>query len=300
MNKETKNITNVVDKHKNGWGIFMICRHGSTDSNGEKSFRGWKEVKINQLSEKGKQDVIHLGNKIKEYLKGEDLKDYIIVSSDLNRAKETANKVADITGIPIVKGYKDLRSQDTGDFTGKKEDDVKGHIEKNIDETPNTPLPGASESYNQFIDRIKNVLKPGGKIEKDYPRKKIIVISHHQVQVLQYNDFNRATEPMFKKGIEPGEFILVGQKKNKNDGKGGPLNMVTGALSSMGNTIGNTFSNLQYALSPTTHYQAPPEDQTYNFRGIKINNNDLSDTANIIANEIKTIPKIKKYKHKMF
>lgn len=203
------NIKNTMKNNQLVGKIHIIARHGSTNSNGDKMFRGWKETPINQLSEKGKQDVIKLGNDLKNYIKGQNPNDYVIVSSDLNRAKETANKVSEITKIPIGKGYRDLRSQDTGSYSGRKEDDVKPQIQKNVKETPHMPLPGASESYNDFIKRMIKALKTQGEIEKDFPNKKIIVITHHQVEVLHKNNFNKAPEPMFLKGIPPGGFRTI-------------------------------------------------------------------------------------------
>ena len=197
-----KKFNNLIKNMKNDkiGQIVAVARHGSTDSNGEKVFRGWKESKRNQLSIKGKGDAIKLGQSVKK-LVGNNPKDYIIVYSDLNRAHDTAETVSRISGVPCGKAYKDLRSQDTGDFSGKKEDEVKDEIEEYTFEYPDKSLPGATESHTQFIKRIKNVFN---QIPKDYPNKKIIVITHHQVEVLQANNFNKATQAMFDKGIEPG------------------------------------------------------------------------------------------------
>lgn len=263
LNSKFTNLTNNMKKGK----IDIIARHGSTNSNGDKVFRGWKETTANQMTEKGHQDARDLGEKIKKVV-GNDYNDYVIVSSDLNRAIQTAQTVAKISGVPYVKYYKDLRSQDTGDYTGKKEEDVRDLIEKNIEETPDKNLPGASESYNNFINRIKKVLSPGGTIEKDFPNKKIIVVTHHQVEVLHSNNFNRATEPMFKKGVEPGCFRII----KKNDGKGGFF---------------DGLSNL-FGSNVTTYTKAP--DPTYNVRGLKVGDNDIKEAADILYGEISNRP----------
>ena len=203
-------FTNLINNMKSKQGkIVVIARHGSTNSNGDNVFRGWKETEENQLTGKGINDAEDLGHSIKKLVGKENPNNFIIVSSDLNRAIDTAKKVSKLTGISRGKEYKDLRSQDTGDFTGKKESEVKDQIEANIEKTPDKPLPGASECYNKFIDRIKNTLKPNGEIEKDYPNKKIIVVTHHQVLVLKKNNFDRATEPMFQKGVQPGGFEII-------------------------------------------------------------------------------------------
>ena len=184
--------------------IVAIARHGSTNNNGDKVFRGWEENPDNQLTDKGIQDAKNLGESVKKMIGKDNPNDYVLVCSDLNRAQDTADIVSQITGIPLGKSYKELRSQDTGDFTGKKEKDVKKEITNLIDKNPNKPLPGASESHVEFLNRVKGILSPDGKIAKDYPKKKIIAILHHQVEVEQANNFSSATDAMFDKGIEPG------------------------------------------------------------------------------------------------
>jgi broad specificity phosphatase PhoE len=193
-------IKKAMDKMKFG-RVNIIARHGSTNSNGDKVFRGWKEVSTNQLTPKGREGAKALGEHLKKEIGSEDPKNYILITSDLNRAIDTAKIVSKETGIPVGKEYKDLRSQDTGDYTGVKEDDVKSQVEKNIEETPERALPGATESHNDFLKRVKQVFK---QVPKDYPNKKIIMVLHHQVEVLQANGFNRATETMFQNGLRPG------------------------------------------------------------------------------------------------
>ena len=181
------------------WVIGFIARHGSTDSNWEKKFRGWEETKLNQLSDKWKNDARKLWKRIKQLVNGNP-DDYILVSSDLNRAKDTTKMASDISWVSIGKEYPELRSQDTGDFTNIPEDEVKPQVIYYTENHPNLPLPWASESHLQFVDRVKKVFN---QIPKDYPWKKIIVITHHQVEVLQANDFSALSDDMYKNWIEP-------------------------------------------------------------------------------------------------
>lgn len=198
------NLTKSI-KGKAMGKIEYIARHGSTDSNGEKVFRGWAETKINQLTPKGKMDAMKLGHSIKTIIGHENPDDFVIVSSDLKRATDTAKTASKISGVPLGKSYSDLRSQDTGDYTGKKESEVKDIIVKHIEDHPDVPLPGASESHQDFINRSKQTLAPNGEIVKDYPGKKIIAVVHHQTEVSQLNNFGKNTDAMFSKGIKPGE-----------------------------------------------------------------------------------------------
>jgi len=185
--------------------IVAIARHGSTNSNGDNVFRGWAETPDNQLTLKGVGDAMKLGDSIKKMVGEGNPDDHVIVSSDLNRATDTAKTASKVSGVPLGKTYQALRSQDTGDFTGQKEDDVKKQITTLIKNHPDKPLPGASESHNDFTKRAKDALAPGGMIEKDHPHKKIIVITHHQVEVGHKNGFTPSTDEMFAKGLKPGE-----------------------------------------------------------------------------------------------
>ncbi len=300
--------------------IEIIARHGSTDSNGEKVFRGWEESKINQLTDKGKNDAKKLGESLKKEIK--DPENYIIISSDLQRAADTAKIVSKITGIKTGQAYPQLRSQDTGDYTGMKESLVKHKIDEMINKTPNKPLPGASESYNDFITRLKKTLKPGGLIELHNPGKKIIVIAHHQVDVVQANDFDKATDAMFAKGLEPGGHRYL--KNKKYDGKGGLIsdmwgglkqnvfqpvaNAVTGAASAINNnvikpiadtavnvkqaimdplpTYNNTYNAVKKVIDPVSVVKP----QTYNIRGINVSDSDLDEAKKIAASEVSNRP----------
>ena len=192
-----------LDDAKTG-DIIAIARHGSTNSNGDKVFRGWNETPDNQLTNKGVHDAMRLGQDIKKMV-GNKPDKYVIVSSDLNRAIDTARIASDVSGVPTGKQYASLRSQDTGIFTGQKEEKVKKQVIKHIENSPDQPLPGATESHTEFVTRVKEALKPNGIIEKDYPNKKIIPIVHHQVEILHKNNFGKTTESMFQGGIQPGE-----------------------------------------------------------------------------------------------
>ena len=185
--------------------IIAIARHGSTNSNGDKVFRGWAEIPDNQLTEKGKNDAVNLGQNIKKIVGKDNPSKFIIVSSDLNRAIDSAKIASDVSGVPTGKQYSALRSQDTGKYTGQKEGTVKKEVLNHIENHPDKPLPGATESHNQFVQRAKEALKPNGVIEKDYPGKKIIPVVHHQVEVMHANNFNKTTDAMFDQGIKPGE-----------------------------------------------------------------------------------------------
>lgn len=211
--------------------IVALARHGETDSNGaDKAFRGWEETDKNQLTDKGKQDAKNIGESIKQIIGNDDPSKYVIVSSDLNRATDSAKIASDVSGVPQGKAYPELRSQDTGNFSGVKESEVKDQVKDINENHPDQALPGASESHDDFVKRTKDALKPGGLIEQDNPGKKIIAVVHHQVEVMQANDFAKATDAMFEKGIKPGGLReLVDRTPNKEGGGVNPSEIAKSA-----------------------------------------------------------------------
>lgn len=186
--------------------IHSVGRHGETKRNtGKPVYRGWKEEPGNQLSAQGLKDAEGLGKKIKNLVT--DPKEYVIVSSDLNRARHSAEIASVMSGVKIGKAYRDLRSMDTGSFSGKPVHIHQETIDNHIKENPDVPLKGARESYNDFITRLKGVF--GKKLFRDYPNKNIIVVSHNQVEVLHANNFEPVDAEAYKKGIPPGHLRVI-------------------------------------------------------------------------------------------
>ena len=89
---------------------LTIFRHGETDWNAEHRFQGHMDIPLNN---KGREQAIALGNLLCER------RIEAILSSDLSRAMETAERVAQICGgIPVVTTTL-LREAFLGDAQGK-------------------------------------------------------------------------------------------------------------------------------------------------------------------------------------
>src|SRR5215469_6722522 len=100
-----------------------IVRHGKTRLNDETSAsvdreRGWSDV---PLTPEGRQEAKAAALKLKS--KGIEA----IVSSDLNRAKETANIIGGILGIKPEFSF-ELRPWNLGDLTGRVMKEAKPQI----------------------------------------------------------------------------------------------------------------------------------------------------------------------------
>jgi alpha-ribazole phosphatase len=142
--------------------IIYAVRHGETNGNKDKLFRGWIEVPLNATGKKEAQAA-------REYLSDKGIKR--VFCSDLGRAQETAKLV-----LPSVKAEKDptLRPWDVGMFSGKSREDTQEAFNHYID-NPDEPIPDG-ESLREFAKRqtkaIKRYIKEG---QEDGP---ILLVFH--------------------------------------------------------------------------------------------------------------------------
>ena len=88
---------------------LIIARHGETEANVGRVLQGHLD---NPLSERGNEQVTHLGKRLLE--EGVE----IIYSSDLKRAQATANAFAELAKLP-VKIEPRLRERSYGEFEGQ-------------------------------------------------------------------------------------------------------------------------------------------------------------------------------------
>lgn len=126
---------------------IFIVRHGATKMNNqtdmsEDRIRAWTNV---PLVEEGRAEARRAGLK----LKGKGIQ--AIVSSDLVRAKETAEIIGKIIGIEPELSEK-LRPWKLGDFTGKPTKEALPEIAEYVRNKPDEPVP-QGESFNQFKTR---------------------------------------------------------------------------------------------------------------------------------------------------
>jgi len=148
---------------------LIMVRHGYSVYNNQSRFSGQIDVELNE------QGVIQ-AQETADYL----VKNYKIdkiYSSDLVRAKKTAELVSNVLDIPIIYD-KDLRELDVGKWGGLTFDEVKV---KYPDEfklyTTNfgRAQPVGGEKISDFIKRIENVIH---KIAKESDGKTVLISTH--------------------------------------------------------------------------------------------------------------------------
>ena len=146
-------------------GSFYIMRHGEARNNVDRIL----SCKINDgmsLSEKGKEDV----KKVTRNLK--DKKIDLIISSDLDRTKQTAEMISKELGVKIIFDER-IRETDAGDFDGKNIDDVPDFKEK-WDRGINTRFPNGDDWFS-LGNRAEDFYRF---IFGNYRNKNILVVSH--------------------------------------------------------------------------------------------------------------------------
>lgn len=132
-----------------GRTIYLV-RHADTSMNasaGAEKERGWSNV---PLDAEGRSEAKRIAAKLAR----KDLK--AVVSSDLPRARETGDIVADWNGL-VLHTEPGLRTWDTGKCAGQLKSKVEPHIIDLVRHHPDEACNGG-ESFDAFCQRIRKVL----------------------------------------------------------------------------------------------------------------------------------------------
>lgn len=147
--------------------LFLV-RHGEVDYNRQKIIVGNTDQPLNNI---GRQQAEGTAEKVGGL--GID----ILVSSDLKRAKETAEIISKKIGISLITDSV-FRERNYGSIEGKKKEGLKEIYPQYINKSGKLILenefPGAEsvdDFYNRVIEGIDNLLKR-------YPDKNILLVTH--------------------------------------------------------------------------------------------------------------------------
>lgn len=133
--------------------LFLV-RHGETFDNERKIMQGQTQGELNAA---GKAQAEALSRQ----LRGEHFD--AVVSSDLNRAIQTAEIIARPHGMTVTTTPL-LRERDWGDFTGRYIPDLKG-----------LPFPENTETLDRLLDRAACFLDF---IRTNYPGRQVVAVGH--------------------------------------------------------------------------------------------------------------------------
>jgi broad specificity phosphatase PhoE len=142
-----------------------VVRHGNTSLNSANKIRGWEDVPLDTT---GHRQAAKLGNALKGKVD-------VIYSSDLKRAKQTADDIADTNRISF-KVDKGLRPWDVGTFTGTDADKAAEVLERKARSAPNSPVDGG-ESFNSFKGRFLGTVQ---RIMSKERGKTVAFVTHHR------------------------------------------------------------------------------------------------------------------------
>ncbi len=186
---------------------LILIRHGFSKSNEERVFAGHLDI---SLAEKGVKQA-----KITAKYVSENYKIDTIYSSDLKRAKETAEKLGELTGKKISFS-KNLREIFAGDWEGHKYEELpvlypeEFWIWKNkigLCQTPN------GESVKDLYNRVNSEID---RILEENQGKNIVIVSHATaIRVFMVRVLGMNVEEMQKVEWVPNASVSVFDVKNE-------------------------------------------------------------------------------------
>ena len=132
------------------WTRLLLVRHGETAWNADGRVQGHLDIALNAV---GRTQARRLAAKLRD--EGEPID--LIYSSDLARALQTAQAVADGTGAPLRLAPA-LRERRFGAFEGRRFADIEAELPQDAERwrrrDPHWVPPGGGESLLQFKERV--------------------------------------------------------------------------------------------------------------------------------------------------
>lgn len=183
-------------------GNIYYVRHGETPLNSEDKLRAWTNVPLDQT---GRKEAAKLGQSLMNKID-------VIVTSDLDRARDTAEIISQITGVPISEETLSLRPWDLGSLAGQSVSDTLPVIKEYALDKPQEPIQGG-ESFNSFKARYLTGISD---IMNKYPGQNVAVVSHHRGDRILAAweqegsiDFHVDPNIFLQRGMEPGSYRVI-------------------------------------------------------------------------------------------
>jgi len=148
---------------------IIAIRHGETAWNAESRIQGQLDIGLNDT---GRWQARRVG----EALAGEDIK--AVYSSDLGRAHQTAESIAEVMGVPVVPS-EGLRERSFGMFEGKTFDEIHetwpDHAQNWRRRIPEWQPPEGGESLIELRERVRRTME---ELAARHPGEQIVVVAH--------------------------------------------------------------------------------------------------------------------------
>jgi broad specificity phosphatase PhoE len=145
---------------------FLLVRHGETDWNREQRFQGHADQPLNEL---GREQARALADE----LAGEQVD--AVYSSDLRRAHETAEIVAERLGVPVVTDPA-LREIDVGEWQGLTWPEIEARYPEGVRDWHEKGYGWTEgETYEQLGERVVGRLR---ELAAAHPDQTLVVVAH--------------------------------------------------------------------------------------------------------------------------
>lgn len=153
---------------------LTLIRHGETDWNRVKRIQGHTDI---PLSAQGERQAVLLGARIaREMAVSGSVFDHVL-TSDLQRAVQTAEPVARACGLPLVRTAS-LRERHYGAFETRVPDEIQADFPQDYvrwqSRDPDFVIPGG-ESTRDFYTRITDFI---AQVLRDYAGQRVALVAH--------------------------------------------------------------------------------------------------------------------------
>lgn len=167
---------------------LILIRHGETDWNAEGRWQGQIDVPLN---EKGREHARRLATE----LAGEGIQ--ALFASDLSRALETAQPLAEALNLPIQTDAR-LREINQGDWQGLLVTEIQARYAELFQmrtDNPHSIAPPGGETVPQVQERVVQALD---EIIRRHPQETVAIVAHgFVIAVLRIRLENRALDEVW-------------------------------------------------------------------------------------------------------
>jgi alpha-ribazole phosphatase len=147
---------------------FILVRHGETDWNLEGRWQGQAEVPLNGRGREQAAQIAHA-------LSAESIS--AIYSSDLSRARETAQVIADSVGLEVQVDPR-LREIHQGEWQGLLIAEIEARYAQEFERRKENPLlvaPPGGETASEVMERVVSAVR---EIGQRYDSQTVAIVSH--------------------------------------------------------------------------------------------------------------------------
>jgi alpha-ribazole phosphatase/probable phosphoglycerate mutase len=153
---------------------LLLIRHGQTEWNNQGRYTGQSDIPLNSTGrEQARRLALELGDNPPD----------VIVSSDLIRARETADLIAAACGLPVTSDPR-LREIDQGAWEGMQFSDIKAEYGREFADRLADPLlvaPPQGETVGQVRDRVMAAVRD---LLQAHGGRRVAIVAHGLVLAL--------------------------------------------------------------------------------------------------------------------